>query len=138
MARGPRGTDWGSKVPPTVREDQVGDHLRNLNTQQCVGPGETHPRVPREPADAVAKPLAMIFEKSWQSSDVPGAWKKRNIAPDFSRGGKEGGGNYHPVSLTPLPGKIVDRILPEAVPRHREGIWDSQGPVLSGHPGGQL
>jgi len=23
--------DWGSKVPPTAREDQVRDHLRNLN-----------------------------------------------------------------------------------------------------------
>jgi len=26
-----RKTDWGSEVPPTVREDQVRDHLRNLN-----------------------------------------------------------------------------------------------------------
>ena len=26
---GPQGRDWGSKVPPTVREDQVQDHLGN-------------------------------------------------------------------------------------------------------------
>jgi len=33
------------KVSPTVREDQVRDHLRNLNTHKSVGPGEIHSRV---------------------------------------------------------------------------------------------
>jgi len=28
---GPQGRDWGSKVPPTVREDKVHDRLSNLN-----------------------------------------------------------------------------------------------------------
>jgi len=33
---GPRGRDWGSKVPPTVRGDQAHDHLSNLNIGQGV------------------------------------------------------------------------------------------------------
>jgi len=28
---GLQGRDWGSKDPPTVREDQICDHPRNLN-----------------------------------------------------------------------------------------------------------
>jgi len=39
----PRDRDWGSKVPPALREDQVCDHLRKLNIQKSMGPDQMHP-----------------------------------------------------------------------------------------------
>jgi len=51
-------------------------------------PDEMLSQALRELMGEVAKPLSIMFEKSWQSTEAPADWKKGNINLIFKKGKK--------------------------------------------------
>ncbi|CAM4420773.1 unnamed protein product [Lepidochelys kempii] len=122
-------TKWGRDGQPSVEKEVVRDYLEKLDVHKSMGPDELHPRVLKELAAVIAEPLAIIFENSWRTGEVPDDWKKANVVPIFKKGKKEDPGNYRPVSLTSVPGKIMEQVLKESILKHlheRKVIRNSQ------------
>ncbi|MDD0245766.1 hypothetical protein PSY47_23705, partial [Shigella flexneri] len=76
-----------------------------------MGPDGIHPRVLRELTEELAKPLTIIYQQSWLSGEVPVDWRLANVTPIYKKGRRTDPGNYRPVSLTSVPGKLMEQIL---------------------------
>ncbi|KGL73116.1 Putative 115 kDa protein in type-1 retrotransposable element R1DM, partial [Tinamus guttatus] len=103
---------------PMVEEDWVRDYLGKLDTHKSMGLDGMHPRVLRELAVVIAQLLSIIFERSWRAGEVPEDWKKTNVTPVFKKDKREDPGNYSPVSLTSIPGKVIEQLILETISKY--------------------
>ena len=62
-------------------------------------------------AKAVAKPLAILYNRSLNEGFYPEVWKVANVTPIFKKGTKSLVANYRPVSLLSCCGKFFERLV---------------------------
>ena len=60
---------------------------------------------------AIVKPLSIVYKNCIDNFLFPDLWKKSNIVPVHKKGDKQLLQNYRPVSLLPILGKILEKIL---------------------------
>jgi len=102
---------WRNSTPSFNALD-VAAKLQRLRTDKSAGPDGIHPMLLGSCATAVAEPLAMIFETSFISGEVPEDWKTANIVPIYKKKGlRSDPNNYRPVSLTSVPCKIMESLI---------------------------
>ncbi|KAK4830610.1 hypothetical protein QYF61_012053 [Mycteria americana] len=66
---------------PFVDTEIVSEQLYQLNVCKSMGPDGIQIRVLKELADVRAGPLSIIYQRSWESGEVPTDWKLANIIP---------------------------------------------------------
>jgi len=125
--------EWNK--PPIIQEEAVNDLLCHLDTYKSTGPNGNHPRVLRELAEELTKPLSVIYQHSWLTGEVPDDWRITDVTPIYKQNWKEDPGNYRPVSLTSVPGKIMGWFILSALTRQEkdnQGIRPSQHGFMKG------
>ena len=85
---------------------------------KACGPDNVSARIIVECAEELVTPLTKICNASIRSGVFPDRWKQANIIPIFKKGDKKVPSNYRSVSLLPLFGKILERIVYDQLHRH--------------------
>uniref|UniRef100_A0A4W3K5J0 Reverse transcriptase domain-containing protein n=1 Tax=Callorhinchus milii TaxID=7868 RepID=A0A4W3K5J0_CALMI len=93
------------------------EKLIGLKNDKSPGPDGLHPRVLKEVAAEKMDPLFLIFQNSLDSGMVPSDWKVANVMPIFKKEGRQKMGNYRPVSLISVVGKILESLFSHGVLR---------------------
>ena len=103
-----------------VTEQMVRDRLKEQKPGKSAGPDGIHSRVVVETQEQLVGPLTIIFNKSLSEGVVPDSWKEAEVVPIFKKGKRDDPGNYRPVSLTSVCGKIMEKIVRKEIVDHLE------------------
>ena len=101
-----------------ISEIKVENAIEALKPSKSQGPDNFHPKYLKETKDQLKVPLKTIFENSLEESKIPEVWKQANVSAIFKQGEKQKPGNYRPISLTSVPGKLMERIIRDAIIQH--------------------
>jgi len=127
---------------PIIQEEAVNDLLCHLDAQKSMGPDGIHPRVLRELAEELSKPLSIIDQQFWLTGEVPDDWRIANVTVIYKKCRKEDLGN--PQACQPDLGARQDygAVHPECAHQVSEGqpgdqahpAWVQERQVLLDQP----
>ena len=101
-----------------VTAEMVIKKLKDLNVTKSPGPDEIHPRILKEAAPSLAPALAILYNNTLKSHEVPDEWRTALITAIFKKGDKSDPSNYRPISLTCIICKVLESIIYDHIVQH--------------------
>ena len=97
----------------------VSFHLRKLCMRKATGLDTVSARLLREYFDLISDSLALIFNRSIETSIFPDEWKSARITPLYKKcGNRSDPSNYRPISIIPVVAKVFERIVYDQLYRY--------------------
>ena len=94
-----------------INEGIVFDLVRDIDISKSSGFDNISSRCLKDALSVLIPHLTHIFRKSIVSGICPKTWKIATIVPIFKNGNKSDVSNYRPISLLPIPGKLLEKIV---------------------------
>ena len=69
-----------------VSESMVFEELMNLDVNKASLPDDINPRMLKELASFISKPIAAILNKSFHAESIPSDWRRANVCAIFKKG----------------------------------------------------
>eukprot|EP00061_Rhincodon_typus_P004311 g22273.t1 len=104
----------------TITKEKVLEKLKCLKVDKPPGPDGLHPRVLKKKAEEKVEAFVVIFQEPLELGRVPEDWKIVNVTPLFTKGVRQKMGNYRPISLTSVIGKILESVVKDEISEYVE------------------
>ena len=95
----------------SVSQQQIINIINNFNPNKSHGHDGVSVSMLKICAAEVALPLQLIFNVCISTGMFPDSWKYANIQPIFKKENREIKSNYRQISLLPICGKILEKIV---------------------------
>ena len=102
----------------TVLENEVLEFLTHLDPNKSPGPDGFMPKVMRSVAVGLAPLLCRVFAASLARGEVPLDWRSADVCPIHKKGPEDQASNFRPVSLTSVPGKVLETLIKARMVSH--------------------
>ena len=85
--------------------------LKNINVNKACGPDGISGKIFKNCSGSLSYPLSLLYRLSYNSGIVPQEWKMANVVPVYKKGSKSSVVNYRPISLLPICGKLLEKLI---------------------------
>ena len=94
-----------------ITNDDIIALIRGLNPAKANGPDGISGRMLILGDESLVLPLKLIFLNITETGIYPDMWKLANVTPIHKKGNKQLVKNYRPISLLPICGKLLEKII---------------------------
>jgi hypothetical protein len=95
----------------TIKDDDVLQILRGLNTSKATGPDGISAKMLREAAPAITPSLTRLINMSLRLCRVPTLWKRANVVALHKKLDRSSVSNYRPISLLSCTSKVMETCI---------------------------
>ena len=101
-----------------VTYNRVRELIRKLNVNKSHGHDGISARMIKLFDDSLVLPLVLIFRKCISIGRFPKIWKMANVTAVHKKNARNVISNYRPISLLPLFGKMLEKIVHDSLYPH--------------------
>ena len=94
---------------------EVEAKLKGLKPDKAPGSDGFLPKVLKAVRKGAAPHLCQIFNRSLATGEVPRDFRSADVCPIHKKGPLTDKGNYRPISLTSVPGKVLESIIKDRI-----------------------
>ena len=106
--------------PIKISSQGVAKLPSDLQPHKATGPDGIPNTVLKSCANNIAPAQSLIYQRSLDTDSLPSDWLTANISAAFKKEDRHLGENYRPISLTPVPCKILGHVICRHLLSHLE------------------